>query len=853
VLAEYGQHRLLTFDRDPASRTPTVELAHESLLTEWERFASWVDEARDDLLARRRVESAAHDWLAAGSDPSFLYGGGRLELAEAWAAGSRFDLADNERRFLTASRDKVEHDRASRRRRRRRVIAVLATAAVAATAMAAVALVQRRNADEQAGETRARELAGLATLALDEDPERAILLSLAALDRTHEPSAEALSALHRATQATRTTFPVRGEFAEDLVQSPDGSLLAVRRSDRSGYLLIDAATGEIVADVSTAAAIADFGLAFDPTGSTMAVGHLRDEDGAVPAVELVDVTSGRPVGSLTGPPGLYCCSLQYDPSGRWLSALLIGDEGFSAVVWDLAAGGEPLSFGSAYDLELTPDGSSVVVGNGTLLTTFDIATGDQIGVVQGPPGVEYWDFELDASGKLAALVSPGEFARRVDVVELVTGDMLGTIPLRDPLFAQFSPDGKTLAVTAEDSLIRLYDTEEFVKTAELAGTSGPPGIPYFAPDGSRLVTASAGELRMWDISAARPRILGNFQVSGESLDRLVVAADESQAFATVYTDSGLRTSVHRVDLRSGDEVEELSDVPYYFSTRPLVSPDLSWMTALDEDFVTTLVAISGGDSTQLQRCHSVRAFDASGGVAALDAHLVCEERGEETGEGNSRIVELQTDETLVDLGEEFILYAAAFGPSTDGGPPDLAAIEEQSGEVTLYDLATGEALGRYIPDPDWPISIAMSPDGERLVLLMLSGRLVVLDVARLADGDEQTDPTMFDITAHNAGSKGVAVSGSGLIATGSSLDGVRVWSPEGELVAAVPTRQTDAPTFTFAPGTDTLYYEDGGGVVRRFPIDVGELTQLARQLLTRGFTQQECDRYFAGEPCPSFA
>jgi hypothetical protein len=136
------------------------------------------------------------------------------------------------------------------------------------------------------------------------------------------------------------------------------------------------------------------------------------------------------------------------------------------------------------------------------------------------------------------------------------------------------------------------------------------------------------------------------------------------------------------------------------------------------------------------------------------------------------------------------------------------------------------------------------------VLLTASGRLVAVDVTRLADGDDATDPQVFDIPAHNAGSKALAVSESGLIATGSSLDGVRVWSPDGELVVNVPTRQADAPTFAFAPGTDTLYYEDGDGVVRRLPIDVDELTQLAREVLTRGFTQQECDRYFPGEPCP---
>ena len=34
----YGRHRLLTFDREPATREPTVEIAHEALLGAWARL-----------------------------------------------------------------------------------------------------------------------------------------------------------------------------------------------------------------------------------------------------------------------------------------------------------------------------------------------------------------------------------------------------------------------------------------------------------------------------------------------------------------------------------------------------------------------------------------------------------------------------------------------------------------------------------------------------------------------------------------------------------------------------------------------------------------------------------------------
>ena len=63
VLEEYGRHRLLTFDHDATSRTPTVELAHEALLTEWERYRAWSIKHADDLLTRRRLETW---WLVNG-------------------------------------------------------------------------------------------------------------------------------------------------------------------------------------------------------------------------------------------------------------------------------------------------------------------------------------------------------------------------------------------------------------------------------------------------------------------------------------------------------------------------------------------------------------------------------------------------------------------------------------------------------------------------------------------------------------------------------------------------------------------------------------------------------------------
>ena len=85
ILSVYGDARLLSFDRDPTTRTPTVEVAHEALLTEWDTLRAWIDESRDDLRTHRRLSATAADWKDSGGDPSFLLTGSRLTNLREWA------------------------------------------------------------------------------------------------------------------------------------------------------------------------------------------------------------------------------------------------------------------------------------------------------------------------------------------------------------------------------------------------------------------------------------------------------------------------------------------------------------------------------------------------------------------------------------------------------------------------------------------------------------------------------------------------------------------------------------------------------------------------------------------------
>ena len=172
VIARYGEHRLLTFDREPLTRTPTVEVAHEAILSQWERLRGWIEERREDLLLHRRLVEAVAEWQDAGRDPEYLPREGRLAQFEAWAGATDLALTAGEREFLAQARAAVDAAARRRARRRRAMLAGFAMLAAAASVLAAFALVLRGQARDDARLATARQLAASAQANLAVDPER---------------------------------------------------------------------------------------------------------------------------------------------------------------------------------------------------------------------------------------------------------------------------------------------------------------------------------------------------------------------------------------------------------------------------------------------------------------------------------------------------------------------------------------------------------------------------------------------------------------------------------------------------------------------------------------------------------
>ncbi len=228
VIEAFGSHRLLSFDRDPSTRMPTVEVAHEALIREWDRLRHWVDDDRMGMRTLRHLTSSSAGWNAADRDPAELYRGARLEAALAWAEGHREDLATVELEFLEASRSLRDRERQEQleraalreqqNRRLRRSLVGVGILAVMALLASGFAFQQWGNAGSRAEEAAdARASAETRRLISDAGQlaatNRRVALLLAAEGYRRAPDAAALGGLQSVLTESRSLL---GYVAADL-------------------------------------------------------------------------------------------------------------------------------------------------------------------------------------------------------------------------------------------------------------------------------------------------------------------------------------------------------------------------------------------------------------------------------------------------------------------------------------------------------------------------------------------------------------------------------------------------------------------------------------------------------------
>jgi len=522
--------RTLVVRRGRSEDDAEVELAHESLLTSWERLRRWLEESRESRAHAAEIEQAAELWERRGK-----------RAAETWSGEA---LADGSRRArsTTLSSTAIAFLEAGRRReaRARKLKAAMAgSSVVIATGIAVVlafawqsaerqrvvaeqeqidALLEGARADilgrnhlnarakiRSALELGDSRLARPLWWSLQQQPLRwsfplpAQAYAVAALESPGTPpklaAGGADGTIHLIDLHGQRIDSLRGTDAPvfALASSPDGRRIAAGMSFGMVDLWDMASRKLRVLDGHPGGTRA---VAFTPDGATLVTGG---RDGKI---RLWGVESGKEI-RVVGTHDGEVRDVALDPSGKRLAT---GGTDGVLQIWDLDSGkrlAQSRGLGRIHRVLMSPDGTTAfVAGFDKTVKKVEVPSGKVIGSVEAGVLVKRM---LWRDGRLLA-AGPDDTNRLV-VFDVFAGRTIGTLAGHESLVedALFLSGASMVATASDDKSVRLFGLEpERMTTRE--HHLGPTYAAAFLPDGTEIVSGGQdGRLVLWDVATGTPK------------------------------------------------------------------------------------------------------------------------------------------------------------------------------------------------------------------------------------------------------------------------------------------------------------------------------------------------------------
>ena len=869
VLDTLTAQRLLLADRDPATRGPTVEVAHEALLREWPRLRGWIDDQRDALILGRRFRVALSEWESNDRHSDYLLTGSRLAPFAGWAETrpeeTGIALTGPEIEYLEASTHQRDLEEANHRRRRRRLVVGLAAISVLLASVAGFAVAEADRANGNAALATARELALNSRAIADDDPELGILLALESIAATDaveaEPLPESLSALWHSFARHRVEVTIPGAGYIVSAFSPDGTVLATDiESDRSAVVFWDPLTGDEVGrlsgpdlpgldpDVSRRGSVSD--IVFDEDLVYVARSWPADfQLDLVPVVVAYDVDRLEEVMSFLGPPGEYALGPEgMDVSERGDVSAFLGLEG-PAVVWPADEPGNPVVL-EQDAFEFLGDGSLVLglrdrADPTSPLVVVDWQAGTELHELDIPPFIG----TLALSPDRTRVATSGLEEDLFGVFDVETG--AAVFPPRsypDPQEVSWSEDGTRIALSGNVADVTIIDAETGEIDLVLSGHNASVFSTAWHPSGEKLASIAFDneDTRIWDVTADGPGSRGFIAVRGFGV--LDVLDRNGRLLYNVF---GIGADLIDPETAHVDSF----DLDIGFPNLAVVSEDGSLVAGRDQTGAGVIVDVESGETTPLHECALPRGISSDGTYVVVESVCASEEF-------SAGVINLVTGEHIIDLGEKSVLLADFTQRVGAKNQEHVALVvgslfvasQQDPGELQLWALDPLEQvfslehaqIGNLFLFPRF------SDDGRYLGIGTNGGRGAVIDIEIALSGSAADDYIVFNREGHSGNAPRAVPSVNGLVATAGLEGFYRIWNIEtGELVMEIDVRgeQTPVSSLGWSPDGSTLYYLHDSRVIGRLPIDPAEMIELAASAVTRSLTDDECRQYLHTDGC----
>ena len=699
VVYAFVAARLLT--SDARGDQAVVAVSHEALLRQWPPLRREIEVRAAQLRQRTEVERLALDWERSGRRDAYLVRDERLVALQRWA---------------TTSRDLVQ------------------------LPLVEVFLDGCTRADTAALERVSEAVARQALAAIDRDPERALVLALAAIE---ECSSTRLAhrALLSALTASRVSGVLRGHqgSVRGVAWSPDGERLVTVSEDRTArvwdvrrretMMILRGHEDEVRA------------VSWSPDGARIATAS-SDR-----TARIWDARSGQELLVLLGHRESVE-AVAWSPDGRRLAT---ASRDSTVRMWDAVEGTELAVLRCHTDwivgLAWSPDGRRLATASSDHTScVWDLESGREVGRLTGhrttvrsvawsPDGARI----ATASGDHTARIWDAERGSELLLLDRHT-DWLQAVA--------WSPDGRRIATVSGDLTARIWDASTGTEQIILRGHSAPLWNPAWSPDSRLFATTSTdGTARIWEVEAANQLAV---PLRHPAVVSWVSWSPRGDRLATASFDTGAR--VWDVRARRVIHLFHHQDAV----TAAAWSPDGRRLATGCYDRTARVWDANRGDELLVMRGHTDR-------LTALawspDGRLLATSSGDRT----VRIWDAAGGQEVHVLAHENVVYDVAWSPN---GLRIATASRDEA--LRVWFVADG-AVELELAGLGQPVrAVVWSPDGSLLASGLSDGTLHLWEASRGAG--------VLVCRGHERTIRAVAWSPDGRTVATGSIDGTaRIW------------------------------------------------------------------------------